>query len=247
MSTKEEKKLLFSISLLYGIASIALVGYPLWFKEPGLLCKGDGVWKECSELTACASEEYMIDEKNSIFSLVADFKMVCEKGRTVRRRVISIGLSGYFLGLFFNSFLVDIEAHGRKKYIAKTGLLFSAAAFSSVYFFSSNVYLVGVCISIMSMCYGIIFANCINFIYEAFEPKFSEVAYIIMSLFWGIFGVIFPSLSLISSTNWKILNLFCAVCAASTGYWMLDLKESIRDIPFQDQTVALFYSTKKIF
>jgi hypothetical protein len=125
--TSNDRRLLFAVSLFYGLSSIYIIGYPLWFKEPEIICHNrvNGLSSSCSEVEACLNGDYTI-VKSSSMSFTSEKELICEKAE-IKRKAISFSLFGYIIGMFLNMIL-PITAHNRKDWIGVCCLIFSAGA-----------------------------------------------------------------------------------------------------------------------
>lgn len=56
-----EYKLMFTISIMFGLVGLGMIGTSLWFKEPLIYCFDDdhATYFKCEEIEAC-SKEYFI-------------------------------------------------------------------------------------------------------------------------------------------------------------------------------------------
>ncbi len=143
--SSDDRKLLLALSLFYGLSSLYIIGYPLWFKEPELLChnKMTNTNFICSEIDACHMGNYTMI-RNSSMSLTAEYGLVCEKA-DIKRKTISFSLFGYIIGMFLNMVL-PITALNRKTWIGFCSLGFSIGALLTL-IFSNNITLIsyGLC------------------------------------------------------------------------------------------------------
>ena len=118
------RKLLLAISLFYGLSSLYIIGYPLWFKEPDIIChrKLGEIDSLCSEVEACKIGNYTII-RNSSLSFTSEKGLICEKAE-IKRKTISFSLLGYILGMLVNM-TFPITAKNRKDWIGVCCLIFS--------------------------------------------------------------------------------------------------------------------------
>lgn len=150
----DDRKLLLALSLFYGISSLYIIGYPLWFKEPELLCFNKITNKHfiCTEADACHMGNYTLI-KNSSMSLTAEYELVCDKG-DLKRKTISFSLFGYIIGMFINMVL-PITAYNRKNWIGICCLGFAIGALITLLFSHSMTMIsYGLCKNIIFFAYS---------------------------------------------------------------------------------------------
>ena len=103
-----QRVLVLSIGVIYSAASTFIVGLGFFLAPPKFICE-DG--SHCSASTACSQGHYELD-KNSIHSMVYEWKLVCED----EYQTSLIG-SLYFVGLTIGSILIGrlTDAFGRQR------------------------------------------------------------------------------------------------------------------------------------
>ena len=83
--------------------------YPIWFKQPNIICHNQGKSFFCNEEYACnnknSSMTYSISRENSL-SLSSTYSLICDR-KKYERISISLILSGTFFGTLIN-FLSNI-------------------------------------------------------------------------------------------------------------------------------------------
>ena len=208
-------------SLLYGFYSSAVIGIPLMFQEPLLLCKDNSNTKgffKCLEEYACLNSNSLniiIDPKGPK-SLRADFKLICEETKTLRFSMFIIFLGG-LIGCLIN-FLFKVETKNKKILLGFNALFLYGIPSLLCLIYYDNLNYISIFLSIQSISYLILLAYFFNFINEIFEEKIYGLITTFCSLIYGVFGIIHPMVNYFFHSNWKtvlVLNslggIFCGI------------------------------------
>lgn len=114
-----EKKLLFSISLMYSFFCSGISGMALWFLSPTFLCFKDGKSFLCSENDICSIDSFEI---LGTVSLLRELDLFCDR-RYIKRILLSLIFFGGFLGCFVNM-SIYVPARLRKKVLSLLGSVY---------------------------------------------------------------------------------------------------------------------------
>ena len=203
------KDLIFLIQLGFtiGYYFTILNGYPIWFKQPLILCKN-----KVTNLTFLCEENYVCNssnitftiEKSSFKSMANEFFLLCER-KSEQRKSISIILGGSFFGTIFNSF-VFFPSNKKIHYIAICILLSAITTIIST--FINNLLIISVLLSCSSFLYTGVMANLNPLAIDVLSENNSKLAPPFLTFFLGFSGCIYILFSyFIIHGNWRILLL----------------------------------------
>ena len=220
-STPNQKRFIISLALIYAFCSSGIIGLPLWFQEPPhLLCTENKT--PCSEAYVCQNSlDFSIDTDLSPSTLTTELGLFCDR-KLIKRLLLSMVFFGGFTGCLVN-FLVSIKSEWRKNVLAGLGIIFSIANFMIILFSNSEI-IVGLSLATMSFtcmignAYGFIIIN------EYFSGNLAKSATIIMTLFWGTFGIFFGFFAWMIHSNWKILFLTMGTLVLLDALYLLSFK-----------------------
>lgn len=114
-----EKKLLFSISLMYSFFCSGISGMALWFISPAFVCYKNDKSFICNENDICLIDSFDI---LGPISLLRELNLFCDR-RYIKRILLSLIFFGGFLGCFLN-ITVYVPAKMRKKVLSLLGFIY---------------------------------------------------------------------------------------------------------------------------
>lgn len=205
-TTYNDKVLILHIALIYAICSSCFIGISVWFKQPILLCRDHKTLKQtiCNEDFACDNPKisFHIDHKKGHHSLAAELNLICHR-KFYQRLLLSMIFLGGFLGCLINA-LIFVPPTKRKMALSFLCLIVVNAKLG-VLMMHENIYFVGFFLSVISSACIIINSYCFALMNEVFSGEVSKIGTVIMTLFWGVFGIIFAFFCYYIDSNWKII------------------------------------------
>ena len=248
-ATKNEKSMIISLCLLYSFCSSGIIGLPLWFIEPKLLCQNpeNSLFYSCSEADMCSNSLiYEIDWTSSPSTLVSQLNLFCDR-KLIKRLILSMIFFGGFVGCLTN-FLIYIKPEKRLKVLACLGILFALSNYL-ILFFSHSEIIVG--ISLASMMFACMIGNAYGFIIinEYFSGDLAKTATILMTLTWGTFGICFGFFAYLIHSNWKLLFFTMGTLVILDSLYLLGFKneKGIKETLSKAVNIFIFYVNSKFF
>lgn len=207
----QEYKLLFCISLIYALACTTQIAFPLLFKDAKLLCSHSNISNAtatCYEPEACESPAFFIDKAASPYSLSTQFELVCAR-KSEKRKSLSIIFLVSLFGVLLN-LLTVLKPVWRKSFYSFCGMSIGASLLFSVYF-SNDLLLISFFLGLASFGYILILTYSFLLINDLFENDAAKVAFGVLNICWGCFGVSFAFVAMLTNADWKILNTITGI------------------------------------
>ncbi len=211
-ATRNEKIMIISICFLYASFSPAILGLPLWFQSPTLLCSQINTNEfpntinnqfYCTEEEMCTNNLlFQIDWSISPSTLLTQLSLFCER-TLIKRLILSMIFFGGFAGCFVN-FLIYVNPEKRLKVFASLGLLFGFFNYV-ILFFSHSEFVVGISLSFMSFTYLMNSAYVFIMVNEYFSGDLAKAATILIKLSCAFFGIIFAFFAYLINSDWRVL------------------------------------------
>jgi len=202
----KDKLLILHICLIYAICSSCFIGIAVWFKQPMILCRDHKTLKQtiCYEDFACKNPKisYHINTKTGPKTLAAELSLICDR-KFQQRMLLSMTFLGGFLGCLLNA-LIYVPATKRKAALSILCLILVSAKAGAL-LMSPNIYFVGGFLGAISFCCIIINSYCFALINEVFSGEVSKIATVMMTLSWGIFGVLYAGFCFYIDSNWRTI------------------------------------------
>ena len=222
----QEYKLLFCISLIYALACTTQIAFPIIFKEAKILC-GDEVCYE-SQVCSNSSITYSIDKISGPRSLSTYFDLVCDR-KSEQRQALSLIFGISLLGVLLNLITI-LGPQWRKSFYSFCGIVIGASLLFSVYF-SHNLLLISFFLGLASWGYILILTYSFLLINDFFEDETAKVSFGILNICWGILGVVYALIAMITNADWKVLNTITGIPLIITSI-ILNLLEEDQEADF---------------
>jgi len=209
----QEYKLLFCISVIYGLACTTQIAFPILFKEAKLFCSNQADLSSgihsCYESEACSgNSSFFIDKKTSPHSLSTQFDLICDS-KSEQRKSLSIIFGVSMFGVLFN-LLTILKPVWRKSFYSFCGIVIGASQLFSVYF-SNNLMLISFFLGVASLGYILILTYSFLLINDLFEDDTAKVSFGVLNILWGALGVIYSLLGMWTNADWKSLNIVTGI------------------------------------
>ncbi len=247
-----EKLLIFHICMIYAICSSCFIGISVWFKQPTILCRDHTTLQQsiCSEEFACDNKQisYHINNKIGPNTLASELFLICDR-KIIHRLLLSMMFFGGFLGCFLNA-LVYIPPTRRKTALSFLCLLLVVAKIGVLTFYN-NVYTLGVFLGLISFCCIIINSYCFALINEMFLGEVSKMATVLMTLMWGVFGILFAGFCYAFDSNWRVIfwTVSAMILIVSISLLLLENEKGIKETSSKEvfSSFFIFFSSFFIF
>ena len=223
--TKFEILWIILLSLLMGTFSSTIIGIPLIFQEPKLLCsnKGTNIYYKCLEDFACENFENLniIIDPLSPKSLSAQFNLICER-KNIQRFSIFIILSGGLIGALIN-ILVKISRVHKKIFIALTGIFLLAIPSILTLVFNNNIYFISLCICANNIGYLCFYGYYLSITQELFKENIAGLVITFIGFTYGIFGILFVCIGFFIQNDWRGIMFINFIGGITSGVFILIL------------------------
>lgn len=206
-TTLNQKKLIVSVSIIFGLLSPGLIGLAIWFKEPTLLCINPLTRETftCPQTQACSGEyEYEVDIINSAESVAKKLMLVCDR-KYLKRMLISCYFFGGVCGCIAN-ILVIIPATSRKLAFSILGIIHALANLGIVSF-PDKIEAIAVFYAMISFTWIILHSYGFMIMNENFQGDMAKSVVMIMMLTWGLFGIVYSFVAYTINGNYQLLFL----------------------------------------
>jgi len=215
-TTLQQKKLIISITIIFGLLSPGLIGLAVWFKEPFLQCQTspDSPFFNCNQEIACSDQiiSFSIDEDRSPDSLATKLSLVCDR-KSFKRMLISAYFFGGVLGCIVN-ILIYVPAKKRK-------IAVSVLAMIGMALLPSDISVIAILLAAISFTWIIIHSYCFMIMNENFQGDLAKSVIMIMMIFWGFSGIVYSLFAYIVNANYNILFLLIGVIGLVVGGYLM--------------------------
>ena len=243
----QQKKLIISITVIFGLLSPGLIGIAVWFKEPFLQCQSTegSEFYDCSQEIACSHQvySYFIEEDKSPDSLGTKLSLICDR-KSIKRMLISAYFFGGVLGCVIN-ILVYIPAKRRKLVVGILGIL-HALANLGIALLPSDILLLAILLAALSFTWIIIHSYCFMVMNENFQGDLAKTSIMIMMIFWGFSGIVYSFVAYVVNANYYILFLLLGIIGLVAGIYLVLFRPDTEPKALS-KMVLFFFSSSKSF
>ena len=213
LATKSQKLLIIFICLVFAMSGSMILGIPIIFKDPKIMCISGAETKDCTEEEACSVNHFFIDMDTGPRSLSAEYELICDnKGQ--KTFAITMSFVGVFAGCLMATFLLALPQR-RKFYLSLLGFLLSFSLIGMI-IFQSSFMIISILIGAAGFCFIYINTFAYLFIGENFKGELAGFVTIIYSVTWAITGISYSIFAYLIRADWKIfagVNGVISFCA----------------------------------
>ena len=236
-ATLNEKKMIICICFLNAFFSTAIIGIPVWFKQPEYTCL------TTSETTICHQDDICLNDPSNLTattkSLVYDLVLICER-QYKKRWLLTLVFFGGLLGCLFN-ISVYIRSERRKTVLSIIAYMFSFAHIM-IFLFTTNEVIVGTCLMIIAA--GVMIGNSYGFtiINEYLSGEVAKASTIFLSLTRGMFGIFFALFCYFIDASARILfiSIGIAVFLLASYLYRYENEKGIKDKMIKSVYIYIF-------
>ena len=208
-ASPSEKKIIIFICSLFSMSSTMILGIPIVFKDPKLICLPQN--EECLEEVACQTGDFYVDMITGPKSFSAEYELVCDK-KSMKTFAITLSFVGIFVGCLMSTFIL-VQPKNRKAFLSFFGLLLSVSSWGMI-FFQSSFFSISLLIALSTFSFMYINTFSYLFIGENFKGELAGFVTIIYSVTWAFTGIFWAIFAFLINADWRIFVVFSGILSA---------------------------------
>lgn len=214
-ANSSEKKLIIFLCIIFGMSSSMILGIPIVFQEPRLICLPENT--ECTEEIACF-QDYLIDMENGPRSFTAEFGLICDK-KPEKAFAITLSFVGVFIGCLMSTFII-VSAKRRKLCLSVFGLILGISLLG-MRFSTDSFFIISLLICMATFCFMYINTYSYLFIGENFKGELAGFVTIMYSVTWACTGIFYSIFAFLIKADWKIFVITTGIISLVGGFGLM--------------------------